>query len=119
MYDVHQLPAPGEFGNLVRNSIRGPGFAQADLLVSKRFPLGAGRNFEVRIETFNLFNRANFANPIGTLPLALGTGTNQIQPNQPYTSGAAGTFGRLTSTVGRTVGLGTARQVQFAVRVNF
>jgi len=112
-------PAPGEFGNLTRNSIRGPGFAQADLLVSKRFALGQGRNFEFRIETFNLFNRANFANPIGTLPLALGTGANQIQPNQAYTPGAAGTFGRLTSTVGRTVGLGTARQVQFAVRVNF
>jgi len=32
---------------------------------------------------------------------------------------AAGTFGRLTSTVGRTVGLGTPRQVQLALRLNF
>jgi hypothetical protein len=32
---------------------------------------------------------------------------------------SAGTFGTITSTVGRTVGLGTARQVQFALRVNF
>jgi hypothetical protein len=38
---------------------------------------------------------------------------------QPYTAAAAGTFGRLTSTVGRTVGLGTPRQVQFALRFNF
>ena len=37
-----------------------------------------------------------------------------MQPGQPYTAGAAGTFGRLTSTVGRTVGLGTPRQVQLA-----
>ena len=36
-----------------------------------------------------------------------------------YTSAAAGTFGTITSTVGRTVGLGTSRQVQFALRLNF
>ena len=57
--------------------------------------------------------------PVATLPNALGNGTNQIQPDQPFTSGAAGTFGRLTSTVGRTVGLGTNRQMQFALRFNF
>ena len=38
---------------------------------------------------------------------------------QPYSAAAAGTFGTITSTVGRTVGLGTSRQVQFALRVNF
>jgi len=36
-----------------------------------------------------------------------------------YTNAAAGTFGTLTGTVGRTVGLGTPRQAQFAFRVNF
>ena len=44
---------------------------------------------------------------------------NRVQPGQPYTAAAAGTFGRLTSTVGTTVGLGTNRQVQFAFRLNF
>jgi hypothetical protein len=73
----------------------------------------------VRWEVFNLFNRDNFSNPVATLPSALGTGTNQIQPGQPFTSAAAGTFGSLTSTVGRTVGLGTNRQMQFALRLNF
>jgi hypothetical protein len=33
--------------------------------------------------------------------------------------GTAGTFSSLTSTVGRTVGLGTNRQVQFAFRYSF
>ena len=42
---------------------------------------------------FNLFNRDNFANPVGTLPNALGTAANQVQPEQPYTAAAAGTFG--------------------------
>ena len=43
----------------------------------------------------------------------------KVQPGQAYSSAAAGTFGTITSTVGRTVGLGTSRQVQFALRLNF
>jgi hypothetical protein len=118
-------PAPGAFGNLERNSIHGPSFRQFDLLLSKRFPTGRGSNIEFRAEVFNLFNVTNFTNPIGTLPNALpGAGetigqANRVQPGQPYTSAAAGTFGRLTSTVGTTVGLGTPRQVQFGFRFNF
>src|SRR4029079_1778765 len=90
------IPAPGEFGNLQRVALRGPGFSQVDMLINKRFSLGGNANFEFRAEIFNLFNRDNFANPVATLPNALGVGTNLIQPNQPFTSGAAGTFGRLT-----------------------
>ena len=116
-------PRPGQFGNLERNSIHGPGFQQVDLVASKHFPFSTGRNVEFRIEVFNVFNTANFTNPVGTLPLALPanslTEANKLQPGQAYTSAAAGTFGSLTSTVGRTVGLGTARQIQFALRVNF
>src|SRR5262249_6980652 len=116
-------PAPGTFGNLERFALHGPNFAQADLVIAKHFPFSGQRNAEFRIEVFNLFDRANFANPIATLPNALPTNStteaNNVQPGQPYTAAAAGTFGTLTSTVGRTVGLGTARQVQFAFRVNF
>ena len=113
------IPAPGEFGNLKRGLLRGPSFHQVDAVFSKRFVFAGASNVEFRAEVFNLFNRDNFANPVGTLPNALGTSTNQVQPGQPFTSGAAGTFGRLTSTVGRTVGLGTNRQWQFALRFNF
>ena len=113
------VPAPGEFGNLERGLLRGPAFNQVDTVFAKRIPLSAGTNLEVRAEIFNVFNRNNFANPVATLPNALGTGKNEVQPEQPYTTAAAGTFGRLTSTVGRTVGLGTNRQAQFAVRLNF
>jgi Carboxypeptidase regulatory-like domain len=121
-------PAPGTFGNLERNSIHGPGTQQIDMVIVKKIGAGSGRgpNMELRAEIFNLFNRDNFANPVGTLPNALPTGNagtapaaNTVQPGQPYSSSAAGTFGRLTSTVGTTVGLGTNRQVQFAFRVNF
>jgi Carboxypeptidase regulatory-like domain/TonB dependent receptor len=113
------IPAPGEFGNLKRGELRGPSFKQVDFLATKRFSTGGGSNVEVRWEIFNLLNTNNFSNPVATLPSALGTSTNQIQPSQPFTSGAAGTFGSLTSTVGRTVGLGTNRQMQFALRFNF
>lgn len=52
-------------------------------------------------------------------PPAASPRPNKIQPGQPYTAAAAASFGKITSTVGRTVGLGTSRQIQFALRVNF
>jgi hypothetical protein len=115
------IPAPGEFGNLQRGVLRGPGFFQVDLVVAKRFALSpTGANVEIRGEVYNLFNRNNYDVPPATLPNALGTGTNQLQPNQPFTAAAAGSsFGKLRSTVGTTVGMGTNRQAQFAVRLNF
>jgi hypothetical protein len=117
------IPKPGTFGDLRRNSVHGPGFLQADLMAAKHWGVGAGgRNVEFRIEVFNLFDHTNFSNPVGTLPNALPASPGQastIQPGQPFTPAAAATFGKLTSTVGRTVGLGTNRQVQFALRVNF
>jgi hypothetical protein len=116
-------PQPGTFGNLERNSIHGPSFKQIDLVLAKHFTLAGTRNLEFRAEVFNLFNTANFSNPVGTLPQAIPnnalTEANRVQPGQAYTPAAAGTFGSLTSTVGRTVGLGTPRQAQFAFRVNF
>ena len=116
-------PAPGTFGNLERNSIHGPGFKQVDFFFAKHFATGGRTNLEFRGEVFNLFNTVNFANPIGTLPQAIPTAAlseaNRVQPGQPYTAAAAGTFGRLGSTVGRTVGLGTPRQIQFALRFSF
>ncbi len=109
-------PAPGTFGNLRRNALRGPDFRQFDVVFNKRFPIRERMNVEFRTEIFNLFNRANFANPSSTLNNATGA----LQPGQAYTQSAAGsTFGLLRQTVERTVGLGTNRQIQFALRFNF
>ncbi len=112
-------PKPGSFGNMLRNQIHGPKFLQQDLILAKKFAITEAANIEFRTEVFNLFNVTNFANPPGTLPNVLGTGTNQLQPGQPFTAAAAGTFGIINRTVERTVGLGTNRQVQFALRLNF
>jgi hypothetical protein len=113
-------PAPGTFGNLPRNALRGPNFRQFDIILNKRFRLSETKNIEFRTEVFNIFNFTNFANPSATLNNALGTGPNQLQPGQPFTQAAAGsTFGLLRQTIERTVGLGTNRQIQFALRFNF
>jgi hypothetical protein len=118
-------PKPGTFGNLERNSIHGPGFKQADLVVSKRLRASDGPNVELRMEVFNILNFTNYTNPNGTLPNALpgagetSTQANRTQPGQPFTTANAGTFGVLSSTVGTTVGLGTSRQIQFAARLTF
>ena len=116
-------PQPGTFGNLERNSIHGPNFRQADVFFAKHFGLGGRSDLEFRGEIFNLFNTVNFSNPVGTLPQAIPsvalTEANRVQPGQPYTAAAAGSFGRVGSTVGRTVGLGTPRQMQFALRFSF
>ena len=68
------------------------------MVFAKHFSVGGPRNFEFRAEVFNMFNTANFANPVGTLPQAIPTAAlteaNRVQPGQPYTAAAAGTFGR-------------------------
>jgi len=131
------IPNPGEWGDFSRNELSGPGFWQADMIFAKRFRIRETMNFEFRTEIFNIFNHTNFANPSTTLNNALpnlscssannicttysaSSGANVVQPGQAFTQGAAGsTFGLLRSTVGRTVGLGSNRQVQFAFRFNF
>ena len=115
-------PLPGTFGNLERNVLRGPGFVQTDLFFAKHVR-ASRRDIELRVEVFNLFDTVNYASPSVTLNAAVPANpgaANTLQPGQAYTAAAAGpTFGRLTSTVGRTVGLGTPRQVQFALRFSF
>jgi hypothetical protein len=114
------IPAPGRIGNLGRNVLHGPILSQFDLTLQKQFRVTERAKLEFRGEIYNLFNRANFANPPVQLNQALGTGTNQLQPGQPFTSGAAGgAFGVFNSTVERAVGLGAARQVQLSLRLSF
>jgi hypothetical protein len=113
------IPKPGAFGNLPRNFLRGPNFRQVDLVLNRRFPLGENRSLEFRSELFNVFNLTNFAAPPATLGPALGTAAGQFQPGQPLSFTGSSAFGTVTSTVERSVGLGTNRQIQFALRLNF
>ena len=99
---------------------------QVDLRFSKIVQLGHAR-LTASLDAYNIFNVNNFdyGTTAVTLPNALpGAGeavgqANRVQPGQAFSSTSAGTFGRFTSTVGRTVGMGTNRQVQLAFRLNF
>src|ERR1051325_9984200 len=121
------IPLRGTFGDLPRNALRGPNFKQFDLVFNKRFPITESTNLEFRTEIFNIFNNTNFAVPATTLNNALPTITTAgvvsaggLQPGTGFSQAqAGGTFGLLRQTVERTVGLGTNRQIQFALRLNF
>ena len=39
-------PAPGTFGNVPRNALRGPDFRQFDLIINKRFKFSETTNLE-------------------------------------------------------------------------
>ena len=120
------LPAPGTFGNLGRNALKGPRLAQLDLTLVKKFRVTERANVEFRAEIYNILNHANFAVPASRLGAGLPSGTgnlgaaNTLQPGQAYNPTAAGgTFGLLTSTVSQFIGQGTNRQIQLALRLNF
>ena len=125
------IPEAGDFGDLSRNALNGPSFKQFDLVLSKKFRINETMNFEFRTEIFNIFNITNFAPPAARLSNALPslsfnssgnyyTLSNGLQPGEAYSQSTAGsTFGLLTSTVERSVGLGTNRQIQFGFRFNF
>jgi hypothetical protein len=77
-------PAPGTFGNLMRNALTGPGYWNVDLAISRQIGLLSTQNLELRLEAFNLFNTFNWGIP-GT---ELTAGGWQANFN-------AGTFGRI------------------------
>jgi outer membrane receptor protein involved in Fe transport len=99
------LPAVNTRGNLGRNTLIGPGLINADLALVKSFDNGPGRSLQIRIEAFNVFNRANFAVPSGRIAF---TGVD-AQGNPTI----APTWGRITSTVT------TSRQIQLGVKYLF
>jgi hypothetical protein len=101
------LPPVGTLGNVGRNSLAGPGFAQLDVAIRKntKAPVfGQSGNVEFRAEVFNLLNRPNFAAPNG----AVFTGALANATETPLSSA-----GQITSTVG------TSRQVELSVRITF
>lgn len=109
------VPQAGAFGNLGRNALRGPDFSQIDLQIARTFRFSENLLLRVRADAYNLANHTNFANP-GTV---LTDSLLELQPGSPYTQSLAAGFSTLGSTVGRTVGLGTSRQIQLGLRLEF
>jgi hypothetical protein len=72
-------------GTFPRNALRGPGSINTDISLSKHFGFREGKlDAEFRLEAFNLFNHANFANP--------------------NTNIESSTFGQVSTTLGPRVG---------------
>jgi len=103
------MPAPGTLGNLGRNAIRGPNFADADFSVLKRTPvpkISEAFNIEFRAEFFNVFNHVNLGLPGAAL-------FNQVFTSAGPTYGSLPTAGLITTQVA------TPRQIQFALKLLF
>ncbi len=54
-------------GNLGRNALYGPGFADFDLSVFKNIPIKERLHLQLRAEMFNVFNRINLATGAGSV----------------------------------------------------
>ena len=54
-------------GDASRNPVRGPGYRNVDLAISRRLPLTGPSTLELRAEAFNLLNHPPFGNPNGVL----------------------------------------------------
>ncbi len=94
------IPVAGTFGNAGRSIARGPDLYQLDLSLAKVISIKERFRVQFRSDAFNIFNRAQYGQPSGTLM------TSQ--------------FGAITSTVNTTpVGTGTPRQLQFMIGVSF
>lgn len=57
------IPAVYQFGNSGIDILRGPSLATVDLALGRTFPFGRRLRLELRVDEFNLLNRANFALP--------------------------------------------------------
>jgi hypothetical protein len=86
------VPAPGTDGNLGRNRFRGPGYAQVDLSLAKKFRITERFAVQFRADAFNAFNRVNLNNPVTDL---------------------------VNNNFGRSVGTQTPKSYQLGLRVMF
>jgi hypothetical protein len=84
------FPPFGSFGDVGRNTLEGPGYANVNLGLLRHIALGASARLQLRVEAFNLLNRTNFDLPDNFL--------------------GSPTFGRILSA-------GSPRRIQFGTRV--
>lgn len=83
----------GTFGDIGRNSLRGPGFFDVDASIFKNFLFTERYRLQFRAEAFNIENRPNFNNPNATVSTSV-------------------TFGRITAA-------NNPRVLQFALKMFF
>jgi hypothetical protein len=107
-FDPNAFIAPpsnsGFYGNLGRDTYTGPGLATWDLSALKDTHVGGKTILQLRLEIFNLLNRANFNTP------SLITHVLQAPPNATLPE-LSPTAGQVTSTAT------TSRQIQLGIKL--
>ncbi len=93
---------PAGFGNLARNALTGPGFADTDLSLQKTTRIAESVSLVLRMDSFDLLNHVNFGNP-----------------NLSATGASTSTFGQITATRNLVGDAGSSRQLQFAGKIVF
>ena len=119
-----QQPA-GNFGDLGRNQIYGPGFWNADFSISKTTKLKETLSLQFRAELFNIFNHPNFALPTNVITPGIQSDGTPL-PLLPGCSSLAQCYpaGRITQTPDVAqgnpgLGGGGPRVLQFGLRLQF
>jgi hypothetical protein len=106
------VPAVGTLGNTGRNTGRGPGYFGADFGLIKDTKITEALRAQFRAEFFNIFNHTNFAVPANAAIFVAGA-AGQCQVSGAGCGAPNSTAGAINDTVG------TARQIQFALKFVF
>lgn len=114
--DTDCVPGTRHFGNMGRNSLRGPSLKEFNLSVFKNTPLTEHVVLQLRAESFNLLNHPNFSNP--SLPAFI------ADPGLPGANGRYTGFFPITTTsdvgIGNPfLGGGGPRGIQLAAKITF
>jgi hypothetical protein len=113
-YAAFRAPAPGTYGNLGYEAIKGPLFNNWDAALQKNIAIHEQIGLEFRAEMFNVPNHMSFFS-IGSSNVAtLGTpqADGSYQPNYSASGGFQNSFGQVTSAT-------DPRTMEFALRLHF
>jgi hypothetical protein len=113
-YAAFRAPAPGTYGNLGYNALRGPLFNNWDAAVQKNFAIHEQIGLEFRAEMFNVPNHLSPFVIGSTTSATLGSqqADGSYQPNYTSAGGFNNAFGQVTSTT-------DPRTMEFVLRVHF
>jgi hypothetical protein len=103
-------PTYGTVGNLSRDTLTGPGYADWDLSLLKSTSLTEQTRLQFRAEFFNILNHTNLQTPnevVFTSGPTQGTAANQTAP------------AALSPTAGIITAASTSRQIQLAIKLVF
>jgi hypothetical protein len=103
-------PAYGTVGNLGRDTLTGPGYADWDLSLVKATPIGERMRLQFRAEFFNVLNHTNLQTPnevVYTSGPTQGSASNQNAPAV------------LSPTAGVVTAAATSRQIQLGLKFLF